>query len=249
MPRPLVAYPAIFVGRYNKLVQKSFGRYLYQDYLRRPTANAKLADFAKFAHMPVAETYSNKDFLKQLADVSKEHYHAMVQPSELITKQCGNSYCGSLYAGILSLVANKAAELPGKRALCFSYGSGLAATLFSLQFKGDVTRIRDTANVAARLKARHRLTAQEFTDVLELRERTHLLFDHEPHQPVSELTKGTYYLSKIDLAERRFYARAYHTAARPLAAAMAAAPAAFFPSPRLVSLAGAALRVSRRLLK
>jgi hydroxymethylglutaryl-CoA synthase len=247
---------AVFHAPYNKLVQKSFGRYLFHDYQRNPAQHPELAaEFARFSKLSAAESYTNKDFLKALGDASKGHYTRLVQPSELITKQCGNSYCGSLYAGLLSLITNKADELTvGKRALLFSYGSGLAATLFSLQVKGDVTRIRDVANVAARLKARQRVSAQEFTDILAVRERTHHLFDHTPTEPVSTVAKGTYYLANVDLAERRHYARAFSTLAHPAAAvaavaspAVRAAVAAPRFAPRTLALFGTALRVARRL--
>jgi hypothetical protein len=60
-------------------------------------------------------------FLKHLVAASKEQYGRMVQPTELITKQCGNSYCGSTYAGLLSLLAEKQEKLDGKRVLLFSH--------------------------------------------------------------------------------------------------------------------------------
>ena len=86
------------------------------------------------------------------------------------SEECGNSYCGSLYAGLLSLIANKADDLTGRRVMLFSYGSGLAATLFSINVKGDVRPIRDTANVHSRLAARTRVSPKEFTSILEKRE-------------------------------------------------------------------------------
>jgi len=87
-------------------------------------------------------------------------------------EECGNSYCGSLYAGLLSLVSNRAEQLPGSRVLMFSYGSGLAATLFSLRVTGDVTYIRDAADVHARLATRSPVAPAVFEDVLAHREKT-----------------------------------------------------------------------------
>ena len=55
--------------------------------------------------------------------------------------------------------------------MLFSYGSGLAATLFSVKVEGNVTNIRDKADVTRRLAARQRLSPEEFTNILEQREK------------------------------------------------------------------------------
>ena len=125
----------------------------------------------------------------------------------LITEQCGNSYCGSLYAGLLSLVSARASELPGSRVLMFSYGSGLAATLFSLQAYPGVARIRDVADVTNRLAARTPVDPSSYTAMLAARETTHALTGFRPHMDPAALFKGTYYLKHVDGRDRRSYAR------------------------------------------
>lgn len=156
---------------------------------------------------------TNKNLQDTLRELSKADYDRMVAPSELLTKECGNSYCGSLYAGLLSLVANKADELKDKRVMMFSYGSGLAATLFSIKVREDVRSIRDKADIHNRLARRTRVTPQEFTRMLDYREQTYTKFDYKPQAPVSSLLKGTFYLDNVDKLERRFYGRAFHTLA------------------------------------
>lgn len=173
------------------------------------------------------------------------------------TEECGNSYCGSLYAGLLSLITNKADDLVNKRILMFSYGSGLAATLFSIRCVGDVTHIRDTANVVERLNARKAVSPEKFEEILSTREQTHAAFDYTPSTGTEHLFKGTYYISAIDKLERRSYSRAYHTLApsrpvqpvaqglsRPLPARVPAAS-----TPRLLSVLGTTLRTVRALGK
>ena len=88
----------------------------------------------------------------------------------VIIEECGNSYCGSLYAGLLSLISNKADSLENKRIMMFSYGSGLAATLFSVRVNGDLRPIKDTAQVEARLEGRKLITPVEFEENLSARE-------------------------------------------------------------------------------
>ena len=49
----------------------------------------------------------------------------------------GNIYTGSLYNGLISLICDKSINLSGKRIMLFRYGSGCAASMFSVKFKGD----------------------------------------------------------------------------------------------------------------
>ena len=138
--------------------------------MNNPDAHPELAGFSEFADLTLDEQYTDRTFLKHLVDVSKGKYADMVQPTELITKQCGNSYCGSTYAGLLSLITNKAKDLLGNRILLFSYGSGLAATQFSIKVEGSVEHIAETSDVTARLAARTKVSPEAYTDILANRE-------------------------------------------------------------------------------
>lgn len=203
---------AIFHAPYNKLVQKSFGRLMYNDYLRHPERHGDLG-FEEFKDLPTEAQYADKAFLKHLVAISKANYDTMVQPSELITMQCGNSYCGSTYAGLLSLIANERENLVGKRSLLFSYGSGLAATMFSIKFNNSVEHIADTSDVIQRLNARTEVTPEEFTEILDVREQNYTKYEYKPTSDIASLVPGTYYVTEVDALERRFYARAFHTMA------------------------------------
>jgi hydroxymethylglutaryl-CoA synthase len=79
---------AVFHAPYNKLVQKSFGRYLYIDHLRHPTQTPHLAELAKFSKFSAEETYASKALQDVLRDLSKADYDRMVAPTELITSAC-----------------------------------------------------------------------------------------------------------------------------------------------------------------
>jgi hydroxymethylglutaryl-CoA synthase len=198
-------------------VQKSFARVAFQDYLR---SDQSIEELNQYRDVPIADTYNDRALQKTLAGMVKTEYTDKVAPTELITKQCGNSYCGSLYAGLLSLVSNEADNLDGKRIMMFSYGSGLAASMFSLKVNGDVTAIRDTANVNERLASRTKISPEEFERSLEVRENTYTKYDFKPTADVQDMFKGTYYLKEIDSLERRYYSRAYHTLTPAAAAAV-----------------------------
>lgn len=63
----------------------------------------------------------------------------------VLSFQVGNMYTPSVYAALVSyLISKPAAELVNQRIALFSYGSGLAATMFSLTITADpqhLTRI------------------------------------------------------------------------------------------------------------
>ncbi|KAH7404783.1 hypothetical protein KP509_15G042500 [Ceratopteris richardii] len=121
---------------YNKLVQKSFARLVYNDFLRNASylKGSGSASLEPYRCMPLEDSYTNRDLEKVSQQVAKPFYVEKVEPATLIPKQVGNKYCASLYGGLASLLHQKASDLHGKRALMFSYGSGLASTLFSVQF-------------------------------------------------------------------------------------------------------------------
>jgi hypothetical protein len=80
-------------------------------------------------------------------------------------------------------------------------------------------------------------------------------FDCTPSRPISDVAKGTYYLTEIDSLERRHYARALHTTAAPLVAATTATaapaprPVGQFARalPRFTTLMAPAVRIIRRV--
>ena len=75
-----------------------------------------------------------------------------------------------------------AEELKGKRAVLFSYGSGLASSMFSLRVCDDASpgstlqRLQASlADIPDRLQARKKVSPTEFADTMKLREDTHHL--------------------------------------------------------------------------
>ncbi|MFQ6637869.1 hypothetical protein Gotur_013714, partial [Gossypium turneri] len=125
----------VFHSPYNKLVQKSFARLVFNDFVRNASSVDDIAKekLAPFSTLTGDESYQSRDLEKASQQVSKPLYDAKVQPTTLIPKQVGNMYTASLYAAFASLLHNKNSELAGKRVILFSYGSGLTATMFSLR--------------------------------------------------------------------------------------------------------------------
>lgn len=61
-------------------------------------------------------TYEDNNLMKEVLKFSESSYNSTVTPSLTLPKELGNSYCGSLYTGLLSLVTSHA-ENPQQGAL------------------------------------------------------------------------------------------------------------------------------------
>ena len=191
----------IFHSPYGKLVQKSWARLHYLNTLTHPQTESKLAPYSA---IPTTQTYAHKEIAQISLEESRGSYASKVAPSLVIPRNIGNSYCGSLYAGLQGLI-DTANLTDGTRIGLFSYGSGLAASLFSARVHGNVTSLR--TGVTERLKYRICETPEYFENTLSLREMTHNSAPYLPVGDLSHLFPGTYYLSEVDSLYRRKYAR------------------------------------------
>jgi len=204
---------ACFHSPYSKLVQRSWARLLYNESLSAEAEDPRFTALRPFRNMSQEQSFTDKDLTKALDAFSKPSYNQIVASSQLLSQELGNTYCGSLYANLLSLVTTKTdSELARRRILMFSYGSGLMATMFSLQVRdtpsaiADLARIRQIADVKAKLTQRQAVSPVQFTEALALRERTHSASDYTPVSS-GPLFPGTFRLSAIDNLKRRTYAR------------------------------------------
>ena len=78
--------------------------------------------------------------------------------------------------------SQSAQQLAGTRMVLFSYGSGLASSMFSLRASQDAspgsrleTLVSSVANVKERLDARFKTEPAKFEEIMKLREETHHL--------------------------------------------------------------------------
>ncbi|XP_057449925.1 hydroxymethylglutaryl-CoA synthase [Lotus japonicus] len=202
----------VFHSPYNKLVQKSFARLVFSDFLRNPSAVDEVAKekLGPFATLSDNESYQSRDLEKASQQVAKPLYDEKVQPTTLIPKQVGNMYTASLYAAFASLIHNKHSTLAGKRVILFSYGSGLTSTMFSLQFSEgqhpfSLSNIARVMDVAGKLKSRHEFPPEKFVEILKLMEHRYGAKEFVTSKDISLLSPGTFYLTEVDSMYRRFY--------------------------------------------
>ncbi|GAB4834325.1 hypothetical protein Ancab_032578 [Ancistrocladus abbreviatus] len=204
----------LFHSPYNKLVQKSFARLLFNDFLRDAsfiTEDGK-EKLTAFSNLSGEESYQSRDLEKASQQVAKPLYDVKVQPTTLIPKQIGNTYTASLYTSLASLIHNKHSTLAGNRVVMFSYGSGLAATIFSLRVNEghhnfSLSNIASVLNIAEKLKRRHEFPPAEFVETLKLMEHKYGAKDFVTSKDTSLLAPGTYYLTEVDSLYRRFYSK------------------------------------------
>lgn len=190
-----------------KLVQKSYARLLYHDFL----ANADLPAFAEVApelrDMDYEKSLTDKAVEKTFMALTKKRFQERVNPAIQVATMCGNMYCASVWGGLaslLSLVPSK--DLDGKRIGLFSYGSGLAASFMSFRINGNVENIAKVLDISSRLEARRAVPPATYDEMCNLRKQAHLKKDYTPKGETSTIIPGAYYLTKVDDMFKREYA-------------------------------------------
>ncbi|EOD53184.1 putative hydroxymethylglutaryl- synthase protein [Neofusicoccum parvum UCRNP2] len=189
-----------------KLVEKSYARLLYNDYVADP-------DNPRFASVPAElrglgfwESLKNKAVEKAFVALAKEKFTARVQPALTVPTLCGNMYTASVYGALIGLLCSVGSEnLQGKRIGIFSYGSGLASSLFSLTVRTDVSGMLRKIDLQARLDQRHILPPDVYDKACQIREQAYQKSDFTPVGDTARLLPGTYYLTHVDDMFRRTY--------------------------------------------
>ncbi|KAL4820871.1 hydroxymethylglutaryl-coenzyme A synthase C terminal-domain-containing protein [Aspergillus spinulosporus] len=189
-----------------KLVQKSYARMLYNDYLANPTHPSFAEVAPELRDLDYETSLTDKNVEKTFMGLTKKRFAERVRPGLDVATLCGNMYTATVYAGLCSLLSNVTFDpSQPKRLGFFSYGSGLASSLFSAKIVGDVSYIVEKLNLHKRLEARRVLSPSDYEAMCELREHAHLAKDFKPSGNPDTLFPGTYYLTEIDGMFRRKY--------------------------------------------
>ncbi|KAF9466138.1 hydroxymethylglutaryl-coenzyme A synthase C terminal-domain-containing protein [Collybia nuda] len=202
---------SIFHSPYGKQAVKGFARVMYNDFLAAPTApqHANIPNPEAFLSQTHAASLSDKNVEKTFITASKAAFTEKVDPSMACSRRLGNMYTASLYGCLASLLSTvEPATLLGKRVSLFAFGSGCAASYFTLRIKGDTTEIREKMDLLSRLASMKVVPCQEFVDALALREKNHNAVNYTPEGSVDNIWPGAYYLDSVDSKYRRKYLRA-----------------------------------------
>jgi hydroxymethylglutaryl-CoA synthase len=163
---------AIFHSPYGKQAIKGHARVVYNDFLSDPTAPrfANIADPESYLTESHTDSLTNKNLEKTFITAAKSSFAKKVDPSMACSRRLGNMYTASLYGCLASLLSNvEPAQLKGKRVSLFGFGSGCAASFFTLKVKGDTTEIREKMDLLNRLASMLVVPCQDFVDALAVR--------------------------------------------------------------------------------
>ncbi|MCJ1431391.1 Hydroxymethylglutaryl-CoA synthase, cytoplasmic [Xylographa pallens] len=189
-----------------KLVSKNYARLLYDDYVAAPSHPAFETVPSELKDMDYDKSISDKTVEKTFLGLTKKKFQERVQPGLQTATMCGNMYCASVYGSLVGLLSNvKSERLQGKRVGIFSYGSGLASSLFSLQVKGDVSNMVEKLDLHRRLDARRTVPPETYDEMCNMREKAHLQKNYTPKGNPETIFKGTYYLVDVDDKFQRKY--------------------------------------------
>ncbi|KAJ5916279.1 hypothetical protein N7504_000294 [Penicillium tannophilum] len=189
-----------------KLVQKSYARMLYNDYLANPSHPAFAEVAPELRDLDYTASLTDKAVEKTFMALTKKRFAERVSPGLQVANLCGNMYTATVWAGIASLLSHVTlSPSEPKRIGLFSYGSGLASSLFSAKIVGDVSTIVEKLNLKSRLEARNVLTPAAYDEMCKLREHAHLQKNFKPSGSTETILPGTYYLTEVDDMFRRKY--------------------------------------------
>ena len=149
-----------------KLVSKSYGRLMYNDFLQDKTHEAFGNVPKHLQDLGYTDSLASKELETCFVQLSKPQFKSRIEPCIQAPSQCGNMYTASLYCSLLSLITEIGSEsIQNKTIGLFSYGSGIASTLFTMQVVGDISHIIEKVDLTARLKQRHVATPTEYEAV------------------------------------------------------------------------------------
>lgn len=149
-----------------KLVSKSYARLLYNDYLANPSHPAFAEVPAELRDLDYEKSLSDRNVEKTFMALTKKRFDERVKPTIEVATMCGNMYSASVYGGLVSLLSNVTFDpSQPKRVAVFSYGSGLASSMFSFKVVGDVSYMAKNLDLHNRLNARRVVSPQEYDNV------------------------------------------------------------------------------------
>jgi len=206
MPLDRFAY-MVFHAPTCKLVSKSYARLLYNDYLADSDKPLFKDVPAQLKDIPQEHSLTDKNVEKTFLALAKNRFATRVQPSLEVPALCGNMYCASVYSSLVSLLCNISLDddILGRRIGVFSYGSGLAASMFSLRLTGSIEDMRTQINLHKRLDKRRTVAPEVYDEMCNLREHAHLKKGYRPEGDIETIVRGTYYLTGVDEKFRRSY--------------------------------------------
>ncbi|CAF1161791.1 unnamed protein product [Adineta steineri] len=205
----------VFHTPYVKLTQKSLSRLYLNDIIRG----------CSYIPSPLVEKYkgkidldssmNDKELERDLIEKSREVYEQKTLPGLYFSQNMGNMYTPSVYYSLFSFLSSQTSDeqLYGRRILLFSYGSGLASSMYSLICRKVHDSRFTLAQIQKSVKQARHILDNERTELepdlmdkllLEREEKDHKA-PFTPTQPNEVLKSGNMYLQSVDKNYRRYY--------------------------------------------
>jgi hydroxymethylglutaryl-CoA synthase len=89
-----------------KLVSKSYGRLMYNDFLLSTDEKTRAAVPSELMQLSYEESLKSKELEKLFVTLSRDRFQARVEPCIAAPTLCGNMYTASLYCSLISLISN-----------------------------------------------------------------------------------------------------------------------------------------------
>ena len=140
-----------------------------------------------------------KNVQNEIKNVFINEFNSKIFPGLFLCKNLGNLYTASLYAFLLSLILNNdKLNIINKKIFMFSYGSGLASTLFTLKIKSLKNILKNNQNVFELLNKRKKISIVEYVNIMKKREKLYLKNNYVPSGKNDDLFEETFFLKKVD---------------------------------------------------
>ncbi|KAJ3438005.1 3-hydroxy-3-methylglutaryl coenzyme a synthase [Anaeramoeba flamelloides] len=195
---------ALFHSPFNKMVVKSWARMVYNDWLENNQDFEGIDE--ELRKKKKNETRWDRNVENSFRGVSKQSYKEKVEKSNYICAQCGNLYTGSLYGSLLSIILKEKQQITGKRILMFSYGSGIASSMFLLKVKSCPDRIIEScSNIENMLKNRTKIQPEQYTEILTIRDEKKNSFSYQPNCRKDLMWENSWCLKEINEKGKRIY--------------------------------------------
>lgn len=196
----------VFHAPFHKLVRKSFARLMYKDFEASERGmDERFRDVEQFRGVDGRNVHRNKEVVAAFMKLSSRLFDAKCMDAAWLGCEIGNCYTASLYSSLSALVQEVGDGLVGKRIVLYGFGSGFAASMFSLRVTGAVRGIVVGMPLRRRLEMRTVVTGAVFEEVMKKRERDYGRFGYQPSSDVDELFPGTFYLKEVDEDGEREY--------------------------------------------
>lgn len=198
----------LFHSPFNKMVQKSFARLLYSDFLATAVGEDPFFESVeRFRGLQRDSAHRDRDAQKAFVALARPLYERKVAPGAWLAVEIGNCYTASLYSSLAALIYQQRNQLVGKRILLYSFGSGFAASMFALRVVFPLDSIFEKLSLRETLRARLIMSPQEYDATLKERERNYCRFDYHTTGDLDRLFPGAFYLKRVGKQGEREYDR------------------------------------------